>query len=617
MVAREGHTKTKMWWGARGQFSRYGLIDPRSRELIHSDVFGSCEDFPCLNSSSPYPPRETALPFCEALVILPGLGCNRTAVLEEARTRSSQPFDAKERYESFDCIRHCPALWSPLTVGIPSRTVPFLQSAIEIPAFQIQVLNPARDAYLSPTIVATREWDPPKAAAFATIFGRPQPQDGCWFIDVGANVGFFSLLAAALGCHVVAIEPQREPFELLSSSVLANAYDGLIHPKNLLLSACGKTDSFKLEKMSLEGRQHFAGASYAVHAEAGCTDCVRSTCLDELLLELPTGTTVRLLKLDAEGAEASILLGALGSISRLNIEAIVLEYYPLTASRREHLRLLPSVLESVMRIGSYELFSESARDFRVVDSSMLQGFDGSVRDAHELWLVKDPSIIEPIAQAVRTVKARSVNSKLQQASCSAIAPFDDVPFSTGWTARSTVRSECPTDECRVLGDRNCSGNDVLLIPSSRLISAPFSPWCYACCNLNYFQCLAQLYTTQLPGIEGANQQLLPVAYPVPSLQFYQYASLLTWFAWKSAVQRYRLGYPDPQGQHARWTDAGLQAMHEVKLEDFEVAWRTAGWPWGVLWFDDIPVGPSFFELIADSHQWWMAHGDLLEVDGDV
>jgi hypothetical protein len=248
---------------------------------------------------------------------------------------------------------------------------------------------------------------------------------------------------------------------------------------------------------------------------------------------------------------------------------------------------------------------------------MLQGFDGSVRDAHELWLVKDPSIIEPIAQAVRTVKARSVNSKLQQASCSAIAPFDDVPFATGWTARSTVRSECPTDECRVLGDRNCSGNDVLLIPSSRLTSAPFSPWCYACCNLNYFQCLAQLYTTQLPGIEGANQQLLPVAYPVPSLQFYQYASLLTWFAWKSAVQRYRLGYPDPQGQHARWTDAGLQAMHEVKLEDFEVAWRTAGWPWGVLWFDDIPVGPSFFELIADSHQWWMAHGDLLEVDGDV
>ena len=248
MVAREGHAAKKLWWGIRGQFSGSSNINRTSGHIMLVDILGSCEDFPCLESGSP--PHETPLSFCEALVILPGLGCNRTAVLADVRSRYSQPHDDRDRaleHVEFDCIRHCPALWSPLSVGIPSRTVPYLHSSIEIPAFQMQVLNPARDAYLSPTIVANREWDPPKTAAFATILGRPYNHRPL-FVDVGANVGYFSLLAAAMGCDVLAIEPQREPFELLLSSVLANAFDGLIRPKNVLLSACGTNNSFKLEQ---------------------------------------------------------------------------------------------------------------------------------------------------------------------------------------------------------------------------------------------------------------------------------------------------------------------------------------------------------------------------------
>jgi len=44
------------------------------------------------------------------------------------------------------------------------------------------------------------------------------------FVDVGANHGYFGLLAAAMGCRVVAFEPQPSCWGRITAAVLLNGF---------------------------------------------------------------------------------------------------------------------------------------------------------------------------------------------------------------------------------------------------------------------------------------------------------------------------------------------------------------------------------------------------------
>src|SRR5690606_15185214 len=57
-------------------------------------------------------------------------------------------------------------------------------------------------------------------------------QPGMTFVDVGANIGYFALLAASLvGAQgkVIAFEPNLENCELLRRSIAANGFDDFVH----------------------------------------------------------------------------------------------------------------------------------------------------------------------------------------------------------------------------------------------------------------------------------------------------------------------------------------------------------------------------------------------------
>lgn len=54
------------------------------------------------------------------------------------------------------------------------------------------------------------------------------PQQDGLVVDVGGNVGYFTNLAVAYGCRVVAFEPQREPARLAQATVLFNRFCGQV-----------------------------------------------------------------------------------------------------------------------------------------------------------------------------------------------------------------------------------------------------------------------------------------------------------------------------------------------------------------------------------------------------
>jgi FkbM family methyltransferase len=128
---------------------------------------------------------------------------------------------------------------------------------------------------------------------------------GDTFFDVGANAGFYTLLAARLvGDHgrVVAIEPLPANLHRLQQHLSLNA----VH--NAVVVAAAAAES--------SGSGHLAEAESPLMgslAPTGVAVAIRA--LDDLVEELPTAAP-HLIKIDVEGAESRVLDGARELLAR-------------------------------------------------------------------------------------------------------------------------------------------------------------------------------------------------------------------------------------------------------------------------------------------------------------
>ncbi len=137
---------------------------------------------------------------------------------------------------------------------------------------------------------------------------------GATALDVGANVGFLSVIAARLAGgsgRVIAFEPLEENCRRIRHNAALNADAAGFAPITVRCEALGAADgsaAFQLSEVSTWGRLESTGQTPG--RPAGVREVpVRS--LDSLLAEGVFGTppALRLLKIDVEGAEADVLRG--------------------------------------------------------------------------------------------------------------------------------------------------------------------------------------------------------------------------------------------------------------------------------------------------------------------
>ena len=158
-------------------------------------------------------------------------------------------------------------------------------------------------------------------------YGRFRP--GGTVVDIGANLGAFSLFAARSGARqVYAYEPNAAAFRCLDENVRMNALQEVVHPRRL---AVGREPGALV-------RFPVAPSAYNRAADDGASgdfDTVETTSLPRILDE--AGGSIDLLKLDCEGAEYEILLHANSCLER--VREIRMEYH-LGRARElvEHLR---------------------------------------------------------------------------------------------------------------------------------------------------------------------------------------------------------------------------------------------------------------------------------------
>jgi len=134
------------------------------------------------------------------------------------------------------------------------------------------------------------------------------------FIDVGANIGAYSILASGeIGANTIAFEPVPSTFENLKKNININSLNEKIQVFNIGLGS--ELGQLRFTK-SFDTVNHvtYNNDNESVNVEISTLDIILST------LSAPT-----LVKIDVEGFESEVLKGAEIILNNENLKAIIIE----------------------------------------------------------------------------------------------------------------------------------------------------------------------------------------------------------------------------------------------------------------------------------------------------
>jgi FkbM family methyltransferase len=153
--------------------------------------------------------------------------------------------------------------------------------------------------------------NPPDHSEMLTWRRALRPGD--LFIDVGANIGAYTIWASELGAEVIALEPAKDTFALLVENIVLNGY--AVKPIEAAAGAVCGTARFT------------SGRDCVNRLDPGGSVETMMVTIDSIIND----RTVAGMKVDVEGFEIEVLRGCERALSEHRIKLIQLEWN--TASR--------------------------------------------------------------------------------------------------------------------------------------------------------------------------------------------------------------------------------------------------------------------------------------------
>jgi FkbM family methyltransferase len=220
--------------------------------------------------------------------------------------------------------------------------------------------------YIYPTTADGRAYLLGDYEPYTTELFRQLIEPGMTVLDIGAQFGYFSLLAAKHGAgRVYAFEPVPANFELLRRTIQINDYMNVIHPVQRAVGAePGLVTMFVYEGSDSHSMHRHPVASVREQISIECIT------LDEFL----EGEAVDIIKIDIEGNEPYALSGLSQMISSRSRLALITELAPEFLRRAgvepaDYLAQLASFGFEV------QLIDEKTRSLKPVSQSFLDGGD--------------------------------------------------------------------------------------------------------------------------------------------------------------------------------------------------------------------------------------------------
>lgn len=182
----------------------------------------------------------------------------------------------------------------------------------------------SRDLGIAPHIMLDGEWENWVGETMSRYLPRT------YFFDIGANVGWFSLLALHFKANrVFAFEPSPSTFRLLRDTARVNGFGGENDKAQMLCFPQALSDEDNIEGV-LNQLSEYPGSNSMLNA-GNQSVRVRQRTLDALMDEwIPevdwNPKTPRVFKIDVEGFEPKVVSGARKLIEARETIALFVEY---------------------------------------------------------------------------------------------------------------------------------------------------------------------------------------------------------------------------------------------------------------------------------------------------
>jgi len=200
-------------------------------------------------------------------------------------------------------------------------------------------------------------------------------------LDVGANIGYFTLLASklvGLEGKVFAFEALPQIMQVLEKNVKLNSLSNVVCYETAVSDKCGLVEFYasSIDNLGLSSMRNIKQTS-AVRSE------IPSVTIDSIITNLPS---VKLVKIDVEGAEFKVLEGMKELIKR-DKPYIILEVTD------EFLRQMDSstkMIAEIFFIEGYKLFHFVAKDLQeiksipLIQSNILAVHNNQTRKLHHI-----------------------------------------------------------------------------------------------------------------------------------------------------------------------------------------------------------------------------------------
>jgi FkbM family methyltransferase len=138
-------------------------------------------------------------------------------------------------------------------------------------------------------------------------------RNGDLFVDIGANVGSYTVLASAqVGASTISVEPVPSTFSKLGQNISINQIEKIVRPLNIALGS---------EKSTLQFTTTLDTVNHVATSQETNTIQVEVDTLENVLgIQIPI-----LIKIDVEGFETEVMKGAEGVLLNQSLKAIIIE----------------------------------------------------------------------------------------------------------------------------------------------------------------------------------------------------------------------------------------------------------------------------------------------------
>ena len=188
--------------------------------------------------------------------------------------------------------------------------------AVDIQGNKMYILPSCFDA-ISPHLIFGTGYE-----VFETKFFNKLVKPGMCVVDIGANIGYYTLLAARLVGQkgtVYAFEPEPDNYEILIRNINANEFNNVVAVRKGIYKDTGKI-SFNI------GEYSGAHSLFNPYSSIINTIEIETITLDDFFID--KSPVIDVIKIDVEGAEMTVLLGMHRMIHENQNIIIITEFYP-------------------------------------------------------------------------------------------------------------------------------------------------------------------------------------------------------------------------------------------------------------------------------------------------